>query len=66
MADDLWWETTFDLRRHLVEDNLRWRTAFSGIRPLVTTLGGRQPWEEDDIRWKTTFGGRQLSEEDNL
>ena len=46
-----------------VEDNLQWKTTFSGRRPLVeddlpkkTTFSGRQPLVEDDLRWKTTFG----------
>ena len=43
------WKTTFDGRRPLVKDDLRW------IQPLV----------EDDLWWKTAFGGRRpLVEED--
>ena len=36
------WKTTFDGRRPLVKDDLRW------IQPLV----------EDNLWWKTAFGGR--------
>ena len=41
------------------DDDLWWKTIFSGIRPLVedgfqwkTTFGGRQPLGEDELRWK--------------
>ena len=46
----------------MMEDGLRWRTTFDGIRPLTednllrkTTFDGRQPLMEDDLQWKTTF-----------
>ena len=47
------------------EDDLRWKTTFSGKRPQgeddlwwKTTLCERQTLVEDNPRWKRTFGGR--------
>ena len=56
-----------------MEENLRWKTKFSGRRPLMeddlrwkTTFGKRQPSVEDILWWKMTFGGRHPSIEYNL
>ena len=40
----------------LEEDDLQWKTTFSGRWPSV----------EDDLRWKTTCGGRWSAVEDDL
>ena len=49
------------------EDNLRWKTTVGGRLPLVEdNLRGRRPLGEDDFQWKTTFGGKQPTLEDNL
>ena len=47
-----------------MEDDLQWKTTFSGRLPLVEddlqwkmTCGGKQPEMEDDLQWKTTFAG---------
>ena len=42
---------TFGGRRLSLEDDLCWKTTFSG-KP---TFSGRQPSLEDDLRWKMTF-----------
>ena len=51
-----------------VEDDLRWKTAFSGRWPSAednlwckTTFCARRSSVEDDFWWKTTFSGRQPS-----
>ena len=56
-----------------MEDNLWWKTTFSGRRSSVegniqwkTTFGERRPSVEDDLCWKTTFGGRRPSVEDDF
>ena len=42
-----------------VEDDLRWKTTFSGSNLWQrTTFNGRPPSVEDDLKWKMTFGGR--------
>ena len=53
-----------------VEDDLWWKTTFSGRWDLVEdnlwwkrTFSGRQHLVEDDLRRKTTFDGRRLSED---
>ena len=47
------------------EDNLWWKTTFSGRQPSVednlrwkTTFSGRWPLVEDDLWWKMTCNGR--------
>ena len=47
-----------------LEDDLGWRTTFSGRQPLVEdnlgwkmTFGGRRPLVEDVLQWKTAFDG---------
>ena len=65
-------KTTFGGRQPLLEDDLWWKTTFSGRGSFVgrqssvednlwwrTTFGGRRPTVEDDLQWKTTFGGRR-------
>ena len=56
-----------------VEDDLRWKTAFSGRWPSAednlwckTTFCARRSSVEDDFWWKTTFIARRLWVEDNL
>ena len=39
-----------------MEEDIRWKTTFSGRRTSV----------EEDLQWKTTFGGRQPLVEDNF
>ena len=51
MKDNLWWKTTFDGRRYLIEDDLWWKTTFDGRQTLM----------EDHFWWKTTFDGRQIT-----
>ena len=68
-----WRKTTFDGRRHLMEDDLWQKTTFDGRRHLMeddiwrkTTFDGRQPLTEDDLWRKTTFEGRRPLAENNL
>ena len=44
-------KTTFNGRRPLMEDNLRWKTTFDLRRSSM----------EDKLRWKTIFDGRRPS-----
>jgi len=68
-----WRKTTFDGRRHLMEDDLWQKTTFDGRRHLMeddiwwkTTFDGRRPLTEDDFWRKTTFDGRRPLTEDDL
>ena len=48
---------TFDGRRLLMEDDLKWKTALYGRQPLLEdTFDGRHSSLEDNLWWKTTFG----------
>ena len=54
-------KTTFNGRRPLMEDDLRWKMTFDGRRPLkennlwqVMAFDRWQTLTEDDIWWKTT------------
>ena len=73
MEDYLWWETTFDGRWPLMEDNIRWKTALNERQPSIendlwwkTTFDGRRPSMEDNLRWKTPFIERRPSLQNNL
>ena len=60
-------KTTFDGRRLLMEDDLRWKTTLDGRYPSIkTTFDGRRPSMEDDLQWKMTFDGRRPLMEDDL
>ena len=56
MEDTLWWKTTFDGTKPLMDDNLWSKTTFDGGQPLT----------EYDIWWKTTIDGRQPLTEDTF
>ena len=50
MEDDLRWRTTFDCRRHLMEDDNQWKLAFQS----KTTFNEKRHFMEDDLDWKMT------------
>ena len=50
MEDKHWWNTNFDGRLTLIEDDLQYKMTFNL----------RQPWMENNLWWKTTFDGRHL------
>ena len=56
MEHHLWWNTIFDGRQPLMEDDLLWKTTFHGILPLM----------EDAIWWKATSDRARSLMDDKL
>ena len=52
MEKDLWWKTTFDGGRPLMEKDI-WKTTIDGRKPLMKD----GPLMENNLRWKKLFDG---------
>ena len=67
LEDDLWRKTTFDARRPLTKDDLRWRWPLTeDIIWPKTTFDWRRPLMEDNIWKKTTLDGRRPLTKDDI